>query len=283
MAISTWSARLLLTPAFPSRATPPPPLPAGNRTRVPSVSVSGHRRSLQFARPHPPRAYISAPAPGPEAAYAPPSLDAAAAAADVAAAISSSDAVTWAGVWALLSRHRARIAVSVAALLACTTCTLSMPLFSGRFFETLIGRGSEPLWRLLSKIAVLYALEPIFTIIFVINMTVIWEQVMARLRSQIFRRILIQKMVFFDRHKVGELTGLLTSDLGSLKNLVSDNISRDRGLRALSEITGTLCILFTLSTELAPVLGLLMVSVSVLVGNLLETYCQHVPLTARRC
>jgi ATP-binding cassette subfamily B (MDR/TAP) protein 10 len=42
-------------------------------------------------------------------------------------------------------------------------------------------------------------------------------------------------MVFFDRHKVGELTGLLTSDLGTLKSVVSDNISRDRGLRALSE------------------------------------------------
>ncbi|KAF7096990.1 hypothetical protein CFC21_098862 [Triticum aestivum] len=141
-----------------------------------------------------------------------------------------------------------------------------MPLFSGRFFETLIGRGSEPLTRLLSKIAVLYTLEPIFTIVFVINMTVVWEKVMGRLRSQIFRRILIQKMVFFDRHKVGELTGLLTSDLGSLKGVVSDNISRDRGLRAFSEITGTLCILFTLSTELAPVLGLLIVSVSVIVA-----------------
>ncbi|KAM3192372.1 hypothetical protein ACQJBY_069545 [Aegilops geniculata] len=139
-------------------------------------------------------------------------------------------------------------------------------MFTGRFFETLIGRGSEPLMRLLSKIAVLYTLEPIFTIVFVINMTVVWEKVMGRLRSQIFRRILIQKMVFFDRHKVGELTGLLTSDLGSLKGVVSDNISRDRGLRAFSEITGTLCILFTLSTELAPVLGLLIVSVSVIVA-----------------
>ncbi|KAF8692671.1 hypothetical protein HU200_039499 [Digitaria exilis] len=294
MAISTWSARLLLTPAS-SRATPAPPRPAARHR--PSSPIS--RRGLHLARPSPPRAYISAPAPGPEAAYAPPSLDAAAAAADVAAAISSSDAVTWAGVWALLSRHRARIAVCLAALLACSACTLSMPLFSGealwgywgrqlehshahrqrsprrrsgtylnwflkcggrggwrficdagRFFETLIGQGNEPLWRLLSKIAVLYTLEPIFTIIFVVNMTVIWEQVMARLRSQIFRRILIQKMVFFDRHKVGELTGLLTSDLGSLKNV----------------ITGTLCILFTLSTELAPVLGLLMISVSVLVA-----------------
>ncbi|KAF0909617.1 hypothetical protein E2562_039109 [Oryza meyeriana var. granulata] len=76
----------------------------------------------------------------------------------------------------------------------------------------------------------------------------------------------LMQMVFFDRHKVGELTGLLTSDLGTLKSVISDNISRDRGLRALSEIMGTLCILFTLSTELAPVLGLLMVSVSVLVA-----------------
>lgn len=31
------------------------------------------------------------------------------------------------------------------------------------------------------------------------------------------------------------MTGLLTSDLGSLKDIDSENISRDRGLRALSE------------------------------------------------
>lgn len=35
--------------------------------------------------------------------------------------------------------------------------------------------------------------------------------------------------------QVGELTALLTSDLGSLKNIVSENVSRDRGFRALSE------------------------------------------------
>ncbi|CAM0905767.1 unnamed protein product [Alopecurus aequalis] len=262
MAISSWSTRLL---------SPCRPILNPSRSRLSSLSTtphapaSGRRQCLRLSRPPRPHAYISAPAPGPDA-YQSPSLDAAEAAADVAAAISSTDAITWAGVWALLSPHKARLTISLAALLACTTCTLSMPLFSGRFFETLIGRGSEPLSRLLSKIAVLYTLEPIFTIIFVINMTVIWEKVMSRLRSQIFRRILIQKMVFFDRHKVGELTGLLTSDLGSLKGVVSDNISRDRGLRAFSEITGTLCILFALSTELAPVLGLLIVSVSVLVA-----------------
>ncbi|KAL6509487.1 ABC transporter B member 28 [Orobanche gracilis] len=65
---------------------------------------------------------------------------------------------------------------------------------------------------------------------------------------------------------VGELTALFTSDLGSLKNIVSENISRDRGFRAISEVIGTLCLLFALSVQLAPVLGLLMLTVSVLVA-----------------
>lgn len=138
-----------------------------------------------------------------------------------------------------------------------------MPIFSGRFFEVLIGTRPEPLWKLLSKIGVLYALEPLLTIIFVINMNIVWEKIMSTLRAQIFGRILIQKIEFFDKYKVGELTGLLTSDLGSLKNIVSENVSRDRGFRALSEVIGTIFILFSLSPQLAPILGVLMLAVSI--------------------
>ncbi|OMO97932.1 hypothetical protein COLO4_14251 [Corchorus olitorius] len=131
------------------------------------------------------------------------------------------DLITRRLLWSLLVRHKLRIGLSVLALIGCTTCTLSMPIFSGRFFEVLIGARPEPLWKLLSVQGLLYSLEPIFTVIFVVNMNTTWEKVMATLRAQIFRRVLIQKADFFDRYKVGELSGLLTSDLGSLKNVVS--------------------------------------------------------------
>lgn len=176
------------------------------------------------------------------------------------------DAINWELLWALLLEHKWRLALCAFALVGCTTCTLSMPLFSGRFFEVLSGARAEPLWKLMSRIAVLYALEPVFTMIFVINMNRIWERVMAVLRAHIFRRMLIQKVEFFDRYKVGELTGLLTTDLGSVQSVVSENVSRDRGFRALSEVVGTICILFALSPQLAPVLGLLMLIVSILVA-----------------
>ncbi|KAJ0251011.1 ABC transporter B family member 28 [Hirschfeldia incana] len=178
----------------------------------------------------------------------------------------SKDLIKWGLVWSLMSKHKLRLVVCLSTLVGCSTCTLSMPVFSGRFFEVLIGVRPDPLWQLLSKIAVLYSLEPVFTIVFVTNMNAIWESVMATLRAQIFRRVLIQKAEFFDKYKVGELTGLLTSDLGALNSIVNDNISRDRGFRAFSEVFGTICILFTLSPQLAPVLGLLMLAVSVLVA-----------------
>ncbi|XP_027103872.2 ABC transporter B family member 28-like isoform X2 [Coffea arabica] len=136
----------------------------------------------------------------------------------------------------------------------------------GRFFEVLVGRRQEPLWQLLSKVGILYTLEPIFSVIFIVNMNSMWEKVMSSLRAQIFQRVLIQKVEFFDHYKVGELTSLLTSDLGSLKNIVSENVSRDRGLRALSEVAGTICLLFALSPQLAPILGFLIIFVSTFIA-----------------
>ncbi|PIN26575.1 Peptide exporter, ABC superfamily [Handroanthus impetiginosus] len=176
------------------------------------------------------------------------------------------EVISWGLLWKLVWLQKWRVLLSVLALLGCTTCTLTMPLYSGRLFDVLIGARLESIWQLLYKVGILYTLEPIFTIIFVMSMNGIWEKVMSSLRAQIFKRMLIQKVEFFDRYKVGELTALLISDVGSLKNTVSENISRDRGFRAISEVIGTLCLLFALSTQLAPVLGLLMLTVSVLVA-----------------
>ncbi|KAJ8438002.1 hypothetical protein Cgig2_029983 [Carnegiea gigantea] len=147
--------------------------------------------------------------------------------------------------------------------------------YAGRFFEVLSGARAEPLWKLMSRIAVLYALEPVFTMIFVINMNRIWERVMAVLRAHIFRRMLIQKVEFFDRYKVGELTGLWTTDLGSVQSVVrtedSEHFLRQASVHYIEancmlKVVGTICILFALSPQLAPVLGLLMLIVSILVA-----------------
>lgn len=86
---------------------------------------------------------------------------------------------------------------------------------TGRFFEVLIGVRPEPLWRLLSRIGLLYALEPIFTVIFVVNMNTVWEKVMSTIRAQIFTRVLIQK-VFSSLLKLSFLLLFHALDVGIL-------------------------------------------------------------------
>eukprot|EP00250_Pteridium_aquilinum_P002577 c12800_g1_i1 orf=236-2461(-) len=246
-----------------------------HRPKRPLFSLSPRnplsQAALQFKKGSPGRAslpraaYISAPAADPNSLFFFNADDKPSGFDDSEPKIPK-EVITWKLIGKLLLEEKWRLALSALALFGCTSCTLSMPLFSGRFFETLIGHSPESLWSLLSKLAVIYCLEPAFTVLFVTNMTNIWERVMASLRRRLFQRVLIQKVEFFDRHKVGELTGLLSSELGSIKDLVNENVSRDRGFRALSETLGTLAILFSLSVQLAPVLGLLMLFISGLVA-----------------
>lgn len=72
---------------------------------------------------------------------------------------------------------------------------IEIPSLSGKFFEVLVGANSEPLWRLLGKIGILYLLEPVFTVLFVVNINTVWEKVMSSMRALIFRRVLVQKVI----------------------------------------------------------------------------------------
>ncbi|CAM6103486.1 unnamed protein product [Calypogeia fissa] len=169
-------------------------------------------------------------------------------------------------VRSLVFEEKKSLFIVFATLAAATTCTLSMPIFSGRFFETLIGVRTQPLADLLARLCLVYVMEPFFTVLFVTNMISIWEKVMKELRFRVFQRVLIQKVEFFDEHKVGELTALLSSDLGAIKDIVNENVARDRGFRSLSEVLGVIVILFVLSPQLAPVMSILILSISGLVA-----------------
>ncbi|KAH8486361.1 hypothetical protein Peur_070199 [Populus x canadensis] len=239
----------------------PPSFPHLHQSRPFPPLLKRHRTATTITS-----AYVTGPASDPIVTEPDHKLDPTDNDSSVTEKVQSTELISWGLLWSLLAKHKVRLVVCAFTLVGCTSCTLSMPIFSGRFFEVLIGARPEPLWRLLSKMGVLYALEPIFTVIFVVNMNTVWEKVMATLRAQIFRRVLIQKVEFFDRYKVGELSALLMSDLGSFKDIVSENISRDRGFRAFSEVTGTICILFALAPQLAPILGVLMFAVSISVA-----------------
>ena len=72
--------------------------------------------------------------------------------------------------------------------------------------------------------------------------TVSGERVVARLRADVYGRLLEQEIAFFDEHKTGDLSNRLASDTTVLQNAVSVNLSMM--LRNFAAVLGGTVMLF---------------------------------------
>ena len=144
--------------------------------------------------------------------------------------------------------------------MVCTACNLSSPIITGFLFEMLVGRGQHSLQRypaFFAVFAAIYVIEPLLTRVYIKHMCAAGEkviaytlgyrllqpearlgciqllsgllpsrqsacnaQVLATLRRELFRTLLLQRIDFFDRHDPAELTALISNELDSLRSLV---------------------------------------------------------------
>lgn len=81
------------------------------------------------------------------------------------------------------------------------------------------------------------------------------ETLLAKVRTDVFRSILMRPIPFFDRHKSSTLTGLVVSEVDTIRMILMSNVARDRGLRALLEAAGSVLVLFVMSWRLGPILA----------------------------
>ena len=106
---------------FLHQSHPFPPFPLTTTTTLlPKKKTS----SISFA-------YVSAPASDPSVSEPEPRIDGSGPLTEKDRA-PAPNPISWGLLWTLLSRHKLRLAISVFALVGCTTCTLSMPIFSGK-------------------------------------------------------------------------------------------------------------------------------------------------------
>ena len=96
---------------------------------------------------------------------------------------------------------------------------------------------------------VMFLVQSIFSMVRAWLYTVAGERIVARLRTDLFRAILGQDMVFFDSARTGELTNRLASDTSVLQNTVTVNISM--ALRFGLQAVGGVALLLYMSPRLA--------------------------------
>lgn len=105
-----------------------------------------------------------------------------------------------------------------------------------------------------------YTVEPILTKVYMENAVGAAEKVLRALRLELFRHLLSLRVEAFDERSPSELTALISTELDALRSFAFNNVSRDRGMRAVLEAAGAVIILFALSWRLAPVCSLVITS-----------------------
>ncbi|GAX74240.1 hypothetical protein CEUSTIGMA_g1689.t1 [Chlamydomonas eustigma] len=160
----------------------------------------------------------------------------------------------------LIWQQRRQLAAATFCLLICTASNLAAPVLTGLLMETLVQQKPvEEYGKLLLILLVGYLVEPFLTKVYMESMVSAGEKVLATLRLELFRVLLMQKVAYFDKHTASELTNLISVELDTIRTFIFNNTSRDRGPRAFLEAGGAVLVLFYLSWRLAPICSIIVV------------------------
>ncbi len=122
--------------------------------------------------------------------------------------------------------ERATLTIGLLALVLSAGASLLTPYLVRQMIDGLTeGGGREVVDRMALTLLVVFAIGGLFTALRVYMFTLAGERIVARLRGDLYAKLVQQEVAFFDERRTGELTNRLASDTTVLQSAVTSNIS----------------------------------------------------------
>ena len=173
-------------------------------------------------------------------------------------------------IWRLIKIARPEVgilSVAVVFLMVSSVITMSIPFSIGRILDVATGSGGGDMIFGLSPGTFYLALGSVLTVGALANygriiiLRIVGERVVARQRSLLFRRTMMQDAEFFDANRVGDLISRLSSDSIIVGKSITQNLSD--GLRSLISGGAGLVLMGYTSLQLTSILGMLFPPVAI--------------------
>ncbi len=144
---------------------------------------------------------------------------------------------------------RGLLVLATIALLVSAAMNLAFPWVIKQIVDTVSSDGAmERLNHAALLLVIVFAVQAIFGMGRAWLFTVAGERVVAKLRTDLFAKLLGQEMAFFDKQRTGELTNRLAADTTVLQNTVTVNLSM--ALRFGVGVVGGVVMLIVMSPAL---------------------------------
>lgn len=129
-------------------------------------------------------------------------------------------------VVSLARPEAAALAVGTVALLFSSGANLAAPWVVGQLVDGVTGEGGRQVLNQMTLVLLgIFVVAGAATALRSYLFTVAGERVVARLRTDLYRSVMLQEVGFFDQRRTGELTNRLASDTTVLQNTVTVNVS----------------------------------------------------------
>lgn len=186
--------------------------------------------------------------------------------------------VPWRRLFAYLVPHRAPFAVALAGLLLGSGLALLVPLVvAGLVTAVVAGGDAAGLDRLIVALVFLFLAQSLGGYVQSYLLGVVGERIVARLREQLFARLVTLSLDFHGRSRVGELVSRLSSDVTLIRTLLTQTTTTL--LSSTIGLVGSVVILFTLSPALLLIALLLapaLIAVAIVFGRPLQRVATEV-------
>lgn len=176
----------------------------------------------------------------------------------------------WAEIVRLVKIARPEVrwlGISFIFLLISSSVTMSIPFSVGRILDIATSSKDAPtvlglsLTQFFIGFAAFMTLGALANFGRVVLLRIVGERVVARLRTQLYRRTYVQDAEFFDANRVGDLISRLSSDTVIVGKSITQNISD--GLRAVVSGATGFCAMAWLSPQLTSVILLMFPPIAV--------------------
>lgn len=164
----------------------------------------------------------------------------------------------------LARREKFPLAMAILCLLISSAVTVSLPTMIGRILDAANGTEKEdedrtvfgfPLKVFFAGLAGIFVIGGIANYGRVVLLRTTGERLVARLRSQLYRRTISQDAEFFDANRVGDLISRLSSDVNIVAKSITQNVSD--GLRSTLQCSAAIGMMCYTSLQLTSVIGVI--------------------------
>jgi len=146
--------------------------------------------------------------------------------------------------------HAGWLAASLVALLGSGGLTLVFPAITGRVVDAALSqRDLAQLDAITWSLIGLFAIQAVFNYARTLILTTVGSRLLAKLRADVFARLLLQPPAFFEERRVGELLSRLGSDVTVVEGAITSDLQY--ALRESVFLVGGLVVIFVVHTRLS--------------------------------